>query len=700
MSKTYSINRRDFIKYTGLTTAGLAFGFYISSAGKLIAQDVKIVFSPNLWLQIDKDGIVTITMHRSEMGQKVWTALPMIVAEELEADWSKIKVVQGNLNEEFGSQVTGGSASIRTSYDKLRKAGATAREMLISAAAIEWGVERETCFAENGYILNSVTDNKLSYGQLIDRANTLPIPKKVTLKDPKDFKIIGKSIKSLGEASKIDGSLKYGYDLQFPGMLTAMVIHSPVVGGKVKSFDASDALNMNGVKKIFEISSGIAIVGENTWSVLQGKKKIRIEWMPGNNKDLDSKAISETLKNALSKKSNIVLQKGDFASDYNNSETHIEAVYEAPYLDHATMEPVNCTAKIENGFCEVWVPTQDPAGAFEEVRKITGFPKKNIKIITLKSGGGFGRLHAVDYVRDAVEVAMQIKVVVKVIRTREEDIKNGTYRPATINQVKSGLDKNGMPTSWFNRISGPDNVHHWFITGGSDDLPYEIPNIQIDYVRSKIDIPVGPLRSVGHIQNAFVNECFIDELANLANQDPFEYRRSLMKNNARQLKVLEVVAEKADWKGRNNNNKFYGIASHYSFQSYAAMVAEISINSKRKMKINRIICAIDCGLVINPDGVRAQVESGVALALTAALFGEITFKDGKIQQSNFHNYKLIKMNQMPQIETYIIPSYEAPTGAGEPPVPPTAPALANAIFAATGIRHRSLPIIKHAPNLI
>jgi len=261
MSKTYNINRRDFIKYTGLTTAGLAFGFYISSAGKLIAQDVKTVFSPNLWLQIDKDGIVTITMHRSEMGQKVWTSLPMIVAEELEADWSKIKVVQGNLNEEFGSQVTGGSASIRTSYDKLRKAGATAREMLISAAALEWGVEREICFAENGYILNSVTDNKLSFGQLIDRANTLPVPKKVTLKDPKDFKIIGKSKKSLGESSKIDGSLKYGFDLQFPGMLTAMVIHSPVVGGKVNSFDASVALKKAGVKKVFEIANGIAIVG-------------------------------------------------------------------------------------------------------------------------------------------------------------------------------------------------------------------------------------------------------------------------------------------------------------------------------------------------------------------------------------------------------------------------------------------------------
>ncbi len=700
MSKLYEINRRDFIKYTGLTTAGLAFGFYISCAEKQIAQDAKTVFSPNLWLQIDKDGIVTITMHKSEMGQKVWTSLPMIVAEELEADWSKIRVIQGNLNEEFGSQVTGGSASIRTSYDKLRKAGATAREMLISAAAIEWGVERETCFAENGYIHSSVTDNKLSYGQLIDRANTLPVPKNVILKDPKDFKIIGKSKKSLGQSSKIDGSLKYGFDLHFPGMLTAMVIHSPVVGGKVKSFVGSNALNEDGVKKVFEISSGIAIVGENTWSILEGQKKIKIDWDLGKNKYLDSKTISKIFKNALNKEGNIVLQKGDFNEGFNNSEHQLEAIYEAPYLDHATMEPMNCTVKIENGVCEVWVPTQDPAGAFEAARKITGFSKKNVKIYTLKAGGGFGRRLAEDYVVEAVEVALQVKKAVKVIRTREEDIKNGIYRPATLNQVKAGLDKDGRPIAWSNRISGPDNSHYWTITGGSDYLPYDIPNIHIDYVRSKIDIPIGPLRSVSNIQNAFVNECFIDELANRANKDPYEFRRNLMQNNKRQLNVLQTAAEKANWKRREKNGKYYGIASHYCFQSYAAMVAEIFIDSKRKMKINRIICAIDCGLVINPDGVIAQVESGVAIALTAALFGEITFKDGKVQQSNFHNYKLIKMNQMPKIETHIIPSNEKPTGAGEPPVPPTAPALANAIFAATGIRHRSLPITKYAPELI
>ena len=700
MDNNHKINRRDFIKYSGLTSAGLAFGLYITSAEILIAQDTKSIFSPNIWLQIDKDGTVTITMHRSEMGQKVWTSLPMIVAEELEANWSKIKVVQGDLNDEFGSQVTGGSASVRTSYDKLRIAGATAREMLISAAALEWNISREYCIPENGFIINSINDKKLDYGQLIDRANTLPVPKNVTLKDPKDFTIIGKSKKSLGQSSKIDGSLKYGFDLQLPGMFTAIVIHCPVVGGTVSSFDASEAINVAGVKNVIPISSGVAIIGDSTWSVLEGQNKLKINWDYGNNEDLDSRLISETFKSALEKKGKIVKQNGDFTQGFKKSKYQLEAIYEGAYLDHATMEPMNCTVKIENNFCEMWVPTQDPAGAFEEAKKITGFPKRNIKIHTLKAGGGFGRRLAEDYISEAVEIAMQVNTPVKVVRTREEDIKNGVYRPATINQVKGGLDSDGNLIAWMNRISGPDNSSYWTITGGADELPYDIPNLHIDYVRSKIDIPIGPMRSVGNIQNAFVNESFIDELANLAGKDPFDYRCKLMGNNKRQLNVLQTAVEKANWKGSVNNGKYYGIASHFCFQSYAAMVAEISFDSNDKLKIERMICAIDCGLVINPDGVKAQVESGIAIGLSAALFGEISFQDGQVEQSNFHNYKIIKMDQMPIIETHIISNYEPPTGAGEPPVPPTAPALTNAIFAGTQIRYRSLPLIKYNKNLI
>jgi len=685
------INRRDFIKYTGLTTTSLAFGFYISSADKLLAQDSSAVFSPNIWLKIDKNGIVSITMHRSEMGQKVWTSLPMIVAEELDADWSKIKVVQGDLNEEFGSQVTGGSASVRTSYDKLRKAGATAREILISAAALEWGVPRENCRADNGYIVNTVSGKKLGFGQLIKRANSLPIPKNVQLKDPNDFKIIGKSKKSLGQSSKIDGSLKFGFDLQFPGMLTAIVIHCPVIGGTINSFDASETLKNAGIRDVVQISSGLAIIGDNTWSILEGYQKIKINWDYGDNEHLNSESISKQLKNSLSKKGKVVKQNGDFNEGYKNAKSRLEAIYDGSFLDHATMEPMNCTVKIENGTCEIWLATQDPAGAFKEAQTITKFPKKNIKIHTLKAGGGFGRRLAEDYVREAVEIALQVKTAVKVIRTREEDIKNGIYRPATLNQVKGGLDIDGNPLAWMNRVSGPDNTSYWTITGGADELPYDIPNIQIDYVQSKLDIPVGPLRSVGNIQNAFVNESFIDELAYLSNKDPLDYRINLMYNNKRQLKVLKTAAEAANWNGSKNDGKYYGVSSHYCFQSYAAMVAEISF-VEGKLKINRMICAIDCGLVINPDGVRAQIESGVAIGLSAALFGEITFQDGQVEQSNFHNYKIIKMEQMPVIETHIISSYEPPTGAGEPPVPPTAPALTNAIFAGTGKRYRSLPL--------
>jgi len=684
-----NITRREFIKYTGYTSAGLAFGLYITSTEKLFAQES--VFRPNIWLQIDKNGFVTITMHRTEMGQKVWTALPMIVAEELEADWSKVKVVQGDLNEEFGGQVTGGSASVRTSYDKLRKAGATAREMLISAAALEWGISRDNCIAESGYIRNSLSGNKIGYGKLVDKANIIKIPKNVPLKDPKNFKIIGKSLKSIGQSVKIDGSLKYGFDLQFPNMQTAIVIHCPVVGGRVRSFNASDTLKISGIKNVFKISTGVAIVRENTWSILEGQKQLTIEWDYGNNKHLSSSNIKESFLNAFSEEGQIAKSTGDFKLSYNNSYKQLDVTYEGSYLDHATMEPMNCTVKIENDHCEMWVPTQDPAGAFEEAHGITGFQKKNIKIHTLKAGGGFGRRLAEDYVKEAVEIALIEKGIVKVIRTREGDIKNGIYRPATINKLKGAIDENGKPVAWMNRISGPDNSSYWTITGGADELPYDIPNIHIDYVRSKIDIPIGPLRSVGNIQNAFVNESFIDELADLSNEDPLDYRIQLMHNNKRQLNVLKTVADAANWSGSKKDGKYYGLASHFCFESYAAMVAEISFPDD-KLKIDRMVCAIDCGLVINPDGVKAQIESGIAIGLSAALFGEITFDDGQVEQSNFHNYKIIRMDQMPIIEMHIVPSYEAPTGAGEPPVPPTAPALTNAIFSGTGIRYRSLPL--------
>ncbi len=684
-----SITRRDFIKYTGLSTAGIAFGFYITSAEMIIAQD--IVFKPNIWLQIDRNGFVTITMHRTEMGQKVWTTLPMIVAEELEADWSKVKVIQGNLNDKFGSQVTGGSASVRTSYEKLRKAGATAREMLISAAATVWEIPRDKCIAETGYVINTITNDKIGYGQLVDKANGVKIPTNVPLKDPKNFKIIGKSKLSLGQSSKIDGNLKYGFDLNFPGLMTALVIHCPVINGKVKNFDATETLKIKGIKNVFEISTGVAVVGKNTWSIIEGQKKMKIEWDYGDNINLSTENIKKSFKDALSKKGNKVKSNGDFLKGYKSSNKHIEAIYEGAYLDHATMEPMNCTVKIDGQNCELWVPTQDPAGAFKEAQKITGFSKKNIKIHTLKAGGGFGRRLAEDYVQEAVEITLIQKGTVKVIRTREDDIKNGVYRPATMNQLKGALDNNGKPIAWMNRISGPDNSSSWTITGGADELPYAIPNIHIDYVRTKVDVPIGPLRSVGNIQNAFVNESFIDELASLANKDPLDYRTSLMQNNKRQLNVLKTVADAAGWRGSQKNGKYYGLASHYCFQSYAAIVAEISF-VEEKIKIERMICAIDCGLVINPDGVKAQIESGVAIGLSAALFGEITFKDGKVEQSNFHNYKIIKMDQMPVIESHIIQSYEPPTGAGEPPVPPTAPALTNAIFAGTGVRYRTLPL--------
>jgi len=690
MSKN-SISRRQFIKVSATAGTGLALGFFIPWTEKLLAGDLDN-FEPNIWLSIDKDGIVTFIMPRSELGQKVWTSLTQIVAEELEADWSKIKVVQGDLNPGFGSQTTGGSASIRTSYDKLRKAGATAREMLITAAANKWQVPRESCRAENGTVIHIPTKKILTYGELSGAAAKLPIPEKVPLKDPREFKIIGKAIKSLDAVIKIDGSAVYGYDFTLPGMLIAVIARCPVFGGKAVEFDDSRTMNIRGVKKVVSISSGIAVVAENTWAALEGRKKLNITWDEGEGADLNSTYISQTLKNAAINKGTVIRNDGDSEAALKSAAAVIEAEFEVPYLDHAPMEPMNCTAEIKAGLCQVWVPTQNPGAAFKAAESVTGFEKDSIKIHTLRSGGGFGRRLQSDFVQDAVETAQKVKAPVKVIRLRSEDIQHGFYRPATYHKLRAGLDQKGSPVAWSHRISGQKSGWPTIITGGAAELPYDISNILVDYVMSPISVPIGAWRSVAHTQNAFVNECLIDELAGKAGKDPYDFRRSLLLNYPRHRGVLDLAAEKAGWGSKLPKGRAQGIAVHYSFNSYAAVVAELSVNGKNEIKIHKMVCAIDCGIVINPDGVKAQVEGGITLGITAALYGAITIKAGRVQESNFHDYKLLKMKDAPLIETYMVPSTEAPTGAGEPPVPPTPPALINALAAATGKRIYKLPL--------
>ncbi|MCF7822677.1 MAG: xanthine dehydrogenase family protein molybdopterin-binding subunit [Candidatus Marinimicrobia bacterium] len=691
-TSTHHLSRREFIKLGSGSTVALILGINWTLAKGKDVEKAPTLFSPNAYLSISNNDSITVVMPRSEMGQKIYTALPMILAEELEADWNKIKVVQGDLNQIFGSQTTGGSASIRTQYDRLRRAGATAKTMLVQAAAQEWSINPNDCWAAEGFVYNKVNKQKLSYGSLVGIAASLPVPKDVVLKNPQEFRIIGKAYKSLDGLAKIDGSLKYGYDFKVPNMLTAVVARIPRYGNTLKDFDSSDALKIPGVKKVASISSGVAVIAEDTYSAIQGRKKLKLNWNSGPFDELDSKTISLRLHEALKQKGTILKQDGNVDAAKIASSQTWDLTFEVPYLDHAPQEPNNCTAYIHEGVCEVWAPTQSPGNAFWGAKLITGFKDEQIKIHTLRIGGGFGRRLQKDYVEDAVEVALHMDQPVKVVRMRSEDIKNGFYRPASVHQVSVGVDSDGIPTYWEHHISGPSNDSSSIFTGGAENLAYAIPNQKISYVMTDLPVPIGAWRSVGNTQTAYVNECVIDVIARRTKQDPVVLRKNLLKDHPRHLGVLNLAAKKANWGSELPENHARGVAVHYSFQSYVAIVAEVSKTLKGKIKVEKITAVIDCGTVINPDGVHAQVEGGVVMALTAALHGEITILDGQVKQSNFHNYPLLTMAEMPEISTHIVKSTEAPTGAGEPPVPPTTPALMNAIAALTGNRITKLPL--------
>ncbi len=687
------LDRRQFLKLSSGSTAALVLGFCWPLSGKDAESGEEIIFAPNAYLEIHSNDTISVIMPRSEMGQKIYTALPQIVAEELDADWSKIKVIQGDLNQIYGSQTTGGSASVRTQYDRLRKAGATAKAMLIQAAATTMNVPVSMCHAESGYVIHSGSDRKLSYGSLVALANTLPVPENVILKDPKTFRIIGKAYKSLDGLGKVDGSIKFGYDFELPEMLTAVVARIPKYGGRVDSFDATEALKVRGVTKVAAISTGIVILAENSWAALQGRKKLVVKWNDGPHAELNSQQISDEFHAALKQEGTIIKSEGDAAKVLKTAARQIALTFEFPYLDHAPQEPNNCTAHIHDGICEIWAPTQNPGAAWWAGKSVTQFADENIKVHTLRMGGAFGRKLQSDFVHDAVESAQLTDLPVKVIRTRDEDLKNGFYRPSSVHRVRVGLDKQDNLITWSHKLSGPKDGWAPILTGGADELAYDIPNQNVSYVMTEQPIPIGAWRSVAHTQNAFVHECMLDEVALKTGQDPLALRRKLLKNKPRHLGVLDLVEKHSNWGQPPEKNRGRGLAVHYSYNSYVAIVIEVS-TAKRGINVERVTAAVDCGTVINPDGVKAQVEGGIVMGLTAALYGEITINDGEVEQTNFHNYRLLKMDKMPEIDIHIVASSEPPTGIGEPPVPPTPPALMNAIAALTGKRISRLPLKK------
>ena len=709
MSTPTQVTRRAFLETAGAAGAGLVISFYLPS-GLRFRSPTAGPFAPNAWLRIGEDESVLVIVDRSEMGQGVTTALPMLLAEELEADWSRIRIEfapadKAYTNPMFGMQGTGGSTSVRAAYTPLRKAGAAARELLVAAAAQTWGVEKAECRAERGAVVHARSKRRLTYGKLVTKAATLGAPPDVPLKDPKDWKILGTRVRRLDTPPKVDGSAQFGIDVKVPGMLVAVVARSPVFGGKAKSFDAAKAKAVPGVRQVVQISSGVAVVADGYWPAKKGRDALAVTWDEGPTASVSSATIAQLFGQRAEQAGAVARHGGDPDGTLGSAPAKVDAVYDLPFLAHATMEPMNCTAHVRADGVDIWAPTQFQTGAQGFGAKIGGVTPDKVKVHTTYLGGGFGRRFELDFIQEALETSKAVGAPVKVIWSREDDIRNAQYRPANHHRMRAGLDANGQPVAWTHRIVAPSIMARVFpdtVKNGLDEeaveggvgMPYAIPNVHVDYLLTDTGIPVGFWRSVNNSYNAFAVESFIDELAHAAKKDPYEYRRDLLGKAPRHLGALNLAASKAGWGTAPPAGRARGIAVYKSFESYVAEVAEVSVASDGAVKVHRVVCAVDCGPVVNPSIVEAQMESAIVYGLTAALYGEIAIEGGRVKQSNFHDYQMLRLAEMPKVEVYIVPSTDAQGGVGEPGTPPIAPAVANAIFAATGKRIRKLPIGK------
>jgi len=700
------MDRRHFLQVTG--AVGLVIAFRIPARRE--SQQAGAPFAPNAWLRIGTDDSVLVVVDRSEMGQGVSTALPMLLAEELEADWTKIRFEfapadKAYINPLFGLQGTGGSSSVRAAWKPLREAGARARTVLIAAAAQTWGVEPSSCRAERSAVIHSASGRRLTYGALAQRATAIPVPTDVQLKDPKTWRLAGKPTKRLDTKFKVNGSAQFGIDVRVPGMLTAVVARSPVFGGKVRSFDATAAKATAGVRHVVQISSGVAVVGDGYWPAKQGRDALQVTWDEGPVAQVSTASISRLFAERAGQDGAVARHDGDAIQALAGAAQRVEAVYEMPFLAHATMEPMNCTAHVRADGVDVWAPTQFQTGAQMIGAQIGGVAPEKVHVHTTYLGGGFGRRFELDFIVEALETSKAAGVPVKVIWSREDDIQHAQYRPANYHQLRAGLDASGRPVAWTHRIVAPSIMARMFpqtVKNGLDGeaveggvgVPYAVPNVHVDYLLTDTGIPVGFWRSVNNSFNSFAVEGFIDELAVAAKQDPYEYRRALLSNAPRHRGVLELAATKAGWGTALPAGRGRGIAVYKSFESYAAQVAEVSVSTAGDVRVHRVVCAIDCGMHVNPSTIEAQMQSGIVYGLTAALKGAIDIEGGRVVQSNFHDYQMLRLAEMPVVEVYIVPSSDEPGGVGEPGTPPIAPAVCNAIFAATGKRIRKLPIGK------
>ncbi len=702
------LSRREFIATGVAAGAGLVIGFYLPHRGPTGNDGT---FTPNAYLKISPEGKITVVVARSEMGQGVRTSLPMILAEELEADWKQISIEQAGASTLYGDQTTGGSASVRTAWDPMRKAGAAAREMLIAAAALEWGVPRSACRAENSTVAHLPSNRRLTYGQLASKAATLTVPTTPVLKQPKDYKIVGTALPRLDISSKVNGTAQFGIDFRLAGMKYALLARSPVIGGKITGFDDKEPRKQPGVSYVGKISdSAVVVVADTAWNAMEGRRVLNANWDDGANATLTSASILDSLRNSASGKSVPMYTKGDVS---RVSGRRIQSTYQLPFMAHAAMEPGNCTAHFRSTECEIWAPTQVPQDCRDAVAQAVGLDPDQVKVNVTLIGGGFGRRLEHDYAVEAALVSKAINAPVQVLWTREDDMRFSTYRPASFHQLSAVLDGKGWPAAFSHRmiapsINGQKGVAA--VNGVDADLPdegaliYSLPNVSLEYVMTETPVPLAFMRSVYALQMGFASECFIDELAEIAGKDPLEYRLHMLGKDediqffsttwhtARMRGVLQMAAEKAGWGKQMPDGQYRGIACFGCFGSYMAEVVEISMEND-KPRVRRVVGAIDCGQVINPNILEQQIQGGVIYALANALRAQITIDKGRVVQGNFDDYAPIRMNEAPVVEAYFVPSSEPPTGAGEPPVPPLAPALCNAMYRATKKRIRALPIL-------
>jgi isoquinoline 1-oxidoreductase subunit beta len=730
------VSRRDFLKAGAVGSASFLIGFYLPTRG---AETAENNFAPNAYIEIHPNGDIHLWVARSEMGQGPRTSLAMILAEELDADWSRVKIEQADLNSKYGDQTTGGSLSIRSSWDPLRQAGATARAMLVTAAANTWNVPATECTTRNSAVLHAKSKRQLAYGPLAAKAAALPVPKDIPPKNFKDYHIVGKKKDRVDGQFIVIGEAHYGIDTKIPGMFYAAVARPPVFGGRVKTFDATRAQAVPGVRKVVEVAAvempplfgeerkensghqhylwgGVAVVADSTWQAIAGRRALVVDWDAGRGADENTEKQRATCAELVKGHGKELRKIGDPEAAFAGAAKKVEAEYELPFLAHTTMEPPNCTADVRDGKCEVWAPVQNPGGLGAALVSALGLPASAITIHVTLLGGGFGRRLNIDYGVEAALISRAVGAPVKVQWTREDDVKHDYYRPMSHHRLRAGLDAQNNVAAWLHHIAAPttDGV---YIGGEVPDmggtelagvgLPNgTVPNYFLEQSFLHTAVPRGYWRSVDVSWNHFAVQCFIDEIAAATKKDPLALRRQLIAtkqvpageggdekpvNLARLRGVLDLIAEKSGWGKPLPAGRGRGMAALYSWGTYIGQVAEVTVAKDGSVHVDRVVVAIDCGQVINPDMVRAQMEGGIVFGLTAALYGEITFEGGQTQQTNFNNYSMLRINEMPRVEVHMVPSHESPGGCGEPPVPSIAPAVANAIFAATGKRLRRLP---------